>query len=197
MGLQLRDATFRRHFLLQCLILMQARPAPTTCRCAAAAAHSTTATCACLPGLLRNSLPPRDQPRLPMPHLALGVGGKAPHCRPCNLPLQWCERPRQKDKTGLRSKPLDDLQVRSCGLWYTCRAPVCFAPELIPTSLGCTPSGQTICRPSVLHASRFTLCVNCLQEVRVKAYAQLEATADLICCATCSTADTFVYVCLH
>ena len=25
MGLQLRDATFRRHFLLQCLILMQAR----------------------------------------------------------------------------------------------------------------------------------------------------------------------------
>ncbi|PRW33147.1 THO complex subunit 1 [Chlorella sorokiniana] len=45
MGLQLRDATFRRHFLLQCLILMQ-----------------------------------------------------------------WCERPRQKDKTGLRSKPLEDLQ---------------------------------------------------------------------------------------
>lgn len=45
MGLQLRDATFRRHFLLQCLILMQ-----------------------------------------------------------------WCERPRQKDKGGLRAKLLDDLQ---------------------------------------------------------------------------------------
>ncbi|KAL4423622.1 hypothetical protein ABPG77_009209 [Micractinium sp. CCAP 211/92] len=45
MGLQLRDATFRRHFLLQCLILMQ-----------------------------------------------------------------WCERPRQKDKGGLRAKLLEDLQ---------------------------------------------------------------------------------------
>ena len=28
MGLQLRDATFRRHFLLQCLILMQVRLCP-------------------------------------------------------------------------------------------------------------------------------------------------------------------------
>ncbi|KAI3431826.1 hypothetical protein D9Q98_010579 [Chlorella vulgaris] len=44
-NLQLRDATFRRHFLLQCLVLMQ-----------------------------------------------------------------WCERPRQKDKAGLRAKLLEDMQ---------------------------------------------------------------------------------------
>ncbi|KAL4439830.1 hypothetical protein ABPG75_002831 [Micractinium tetrahymenae] len=52
MGLQLRDATFRRHFLLQCLILMQ-----------------------------------------------------------------WCERPRQPDKNGLRAKLLEDLQDLRARVW--------------------------------------------------------------------------------
>lgn len=51
MGLQLRDATFRRHFLVQCLVLMQA--SPILCRAAPPGLAADAAAPACwLAGLL-------------------------------------------------------------------------------------------------------------------------------------------------
>jgi hypothetical protein len=32
--------------------------------------------------------------------------------------LQWCERPRQKDKAGLRAKLLEDMQVGASSFWF-------------------------------------------------------------------------------
>lgn len=109
MGLQLRDATFRRHFLLQCLILMQA----------SLLLHMQLGSCvaACLPARLRSGglgcrptpLACTRHPRRRRP--AAIAAGNRPALPPRDTP-QWCERPRLKDKAGLRAKLLEDLQAR-------------------------------------------------------------------------------------
>ena len=83
MGLQLRDATFRRHFLLQCLILMQASHA---CAAALPAACWLADLPAWLPACLHGGLPacllsclPHASNIQPMPRHSL-VAGTAVLC---------------------------------------------------------------------------------------------------------------------
>lgn len=136
MALQLRDVTFRRHFLLQCLILMQASEVPAEGAAGAAArraqparprrsraeawatAHASIAGAerlrrAPLVGLVRCEARLLMRPWVPNPH--------PPARATCPLgALQWCERPRQKDKNGLRAKLLDDLQARRHSRLHRC-----------------------------------------------------------------------------
>ncbi len=65
---------------------------------------------------------------------------------PGHSTLQWCERPRQKDKTGLRSKPLEDLQASLCGGLFVCLHLVVAAAVLVQTHESGITLACSLCR---------------------------------------------------